>query len=77
MIQFLQRFGGVYVYVNKTMQPSPPSSETRVSPERLAEHSTGRKASFDPERSNKTFGCRAEAENSGGRPFIIICFRPT
>ena len=30
--------------------------------EQLAELSTGRKASFDPEQSNKSFGFRAEAE---------------
>ena len=44
------------------MQPSDPLLETIVSPEGLAKLSTGRKASFDPERSNKSFGFRAAAE---------------
>ena len=46
------------------MQPSNPSLETSASPERLAEFSTGGKASFDPKQSNESFGFRAEAEPS-------------
>ena len=49
---------------NTKMQPSNPSLETSISPERLAEFSTGGKASFDPERSNEYFGFRAKAEPS-------------
>ena len=76
MILFLQRFGGVYVHVTKQMQPSPPLSETRVSPKRLAEHSTGRKASFEPETSNETFGCSAEAEDSEVGPSSSFVLDP-
>ena len=61
---------------NKTMQPSPPSSETRVSPERIAELSTGRKARFDPERSNETFGYSAEAEDSEVGPSSSFVLDP-
>ena len=46
---------------NKTLQWPPPSSKRRFSPERLFEILMGREASFDPERSNKTSGCRAKA----------------
>ena len=46
------------------MQPPPPLSKMRVSPKRLAEFSTRREASFDPERSNETPGCRAKVVDS-------------
>ena len=48
---------------NRSMQPPPPSFETRVSPERLAEFSTGREVSVDSERSNKPSRCRAKVED--------------
>ena len=46
------------------MQPSDPSLERSASPERLAKFSKRRKASFDSERSNESFGFRVEAEPS-------------
>ena len=46
------------------MQSSDPSFKTNASPKRLAEFLTGGKASFDPERSNESFGFKAEAEPS-------------
>ena len=61
---------------NQSMQPPPPSCETRVSPERLAEFSTGREASVDPERSNETSGCRAEAEDSEVDPSSSFVLDP-
>ena len=44
------------------MQPSDPLFKTSASLEQLAKLSMGRKASFDPERSNESFGFRAKAE---------------
>ena len=46
---------------NKQMQSSSPSAKITVSPKRLSKLMTKREVSFDLERSNKNFWCRAKA----------------
>ena len=61
---------------NIQMQPPPPSSKMRVSPDRLAEFSMGREASIDPERSTETSRFRAEAEDSEVDPSSSFVLDP-
>ena len=48
----------------------------RLSPERLAELLTGRKASFDPKQSNETFGYSAKVEDLAVDPSSLFVSDP-
>ena len=48
----------------------------RVIPERLSELSMGREVSFDPERPNETFRCRAKVVDSKVNPSSSFVLDP-